>query len=214
MGSRQSAFGPVLSITAAVMGAAGLAVWGATAAHRARARSADSAQLLKSLVITGADIEALARMFASEKGKGSDRLLIELAWTQIRSTRRGESLFHRITAGSGWGPQGERAPGGGVRPVATTEEANDRFRALAGRILDGQEPSMLVGARSFFEPDVQDKVLAIAERARRKIAENQTLTRQENRLKHYYESADGIRRRWLARGQRFVDSIEGVEFYT
>jgi hypothetical protein len=53
------------------------------------------------------DVEAAARMIASENPKGSRRLHIEQVWTQILSMQRAQSLYDRITAGSRWGPQVE-----------------------------------------------------------------------------------------------------------
>ena len=211
--NNRDGLGPLLPIAASL--GVGCAIVGLIAAKGARARANhDPLGLPGSLQVTEADIEALARMFASENGRGSERLHIELAWTQIRALRKGESIFHRITAGSGWGPQGERSRGGGIRPVATTEEATDRGRDLARRILDGQAPSTVPGARSFFEPETQNVVLRTAQKAREKLAQGLALTRQESRLRHYYKSADEVRASWLKRGQRLLDSIDGVEFYT
>src|SRR5262249_9738831 len=80
------------------------------------------------------DIEAVARMLASENPRGSEQLHIEQVFTQLRSRKRGESLYDRITAGSGWGRQGVRNPPGRRRPVSTAEPATLAFRALAHSI--------------------------------------------------------------------------------
>lgn len=163
---------------------------------------------------TDDDVEALARMFASENPKGSKRLQVELAWTQIRSQRPHQSLFDRITAGSGYGEQGERKQGGRLRPVATTNETTAAFRLLARRVLSGQEESHLPGAKQFFEPAQSDLAYAVGVKARAKLARGEPLTKQEKRLQHYKSDAAGIRRRWTAEGHRKLDLIEGVEFYT
>ena len=163
---------------------------------------------------TDDDVEALARMFASENPKGSTQLQVELAWTQIRARRPSQSLYDRITGGSGYGEQGEKRPGGRLRPVATTNDATAGFRALARRVLAGIETSRLAGARQFFEPRQSDLAFAVGVRAREKASKGLPLTKQEQRLRHYYSDAAGIRQRWTSEGHRKLDLIEGVEFYT
>lgn len=154
------------------------------------------------------DIEALARMFASENPRGGDQLKIEQAWTQLRSLARGQTLYERITGGAGWGKQG------GVRPVATSEEARPADRILAEKILSGSVESALVGAKQFFEPEQQDRAFRVAEAARAKKKRGEALTPQEQRLLGYHTDAAGLRRRWTAEGHRKVEEIEGVEFWT
>ncbi len=161
-----------------------------------------------------ADVEAGARMLASENPRGSRALHIEQIFTQLRSAKLGQSLFDRITAGSGWGEQGERTRGGGVRPVSTAEPATPAFRALVRQILDGRAQSVLPGARRFFEPDAQDRAFGIAEHARAKQRNGVPLTEQEQRLLKYRRSAQQVRMKWLLEGSRFVDRIGSVEFYT
>lgn len=163
---------------------------------------------------TEADVEAGARMLASENPKGSRSLHIEQIFTQLRSAKPGQSLFDRITAGSGWGQQGEKSPGGGLRPVSTADPATPALRQLVRQILDGRYRSQLPGARKFFEPAAQDRAFAIAERARRKQQTGEPLTSQELRLLKYRRSAQDVRRKWLAEGSRFVERIGEIEFYT
>ena len=159
------------------------------------------------------DVEAAARMLASENPRGSERLHIEQIWTQLRSRKRGQSLFDRITAGSGWGEQGARNPPGRIRPVATTESATPRFRALAERVLRGESSSTLPGARKFFEPDVQDRAFAAAEAARKRLAAGGALTDKERRLLGYRRNAQQIRAEWL-KTSRYVGIVDRVEFFT
>lgn len=163
---------------------------------------------------TDADVEAAARMLASENARGTRALHVELIHTQLRARKHGQSLFDRITAGSGWGPQGERQPGGGVRPVATQEPATPAFRQLAREVLDGAHPSTLPTARKFFEPAQQDRAFAIGVRARLKQAAGLPLSKQEKRLIHYHHSADDQRKAWLADGFKYVGTVDGVEFFT
>lgn len=163
---------------------------------------------------TELDVEAAARMLASENPRGSERLHIEQVWTQLRARKRGQSLFARITAGSGFGPQGERTPPGKLRPVASQNPATNRLRILAEEVLQGDHPSTLPGARKFFEPEQQDLVFAIAEAARKKLAAKEPLTAQEKRLIKYHKDAAQQRAEWLADGARIVGRIDGVEFFT
>lgn len=159
------------------------------------------------------DIEAAARMLASENPRGSERLHIEQIWTQLRSRKRGQSLFDRITAGSGWGEQGKRNPPGRVRPVATTEPATPRFLTLAESVLRGERSSNLPGARKFFDPEVQDRAFAAAEAARKRLAAGAVLTDKERRLLGYRRTAQQVRAEWL-KTSRYVGTIDRVEFFT
>lgn len=154
------------------------------------------------------DIEALARMFASENPRGSEQLKVEQAWTQLRSLARGQTLYDRITGGTGWGKQIGR------RPVSTENEARSADRLLAAKILGGSLESILTGAKQFFEPEQQDRSFRIAEVARAKQKRGEPLNAQEQRLLGYHTDANGIRRKWAAEGRRRVDEIEGVEFWT
>lgn len=163
---------------------------------------------------TEADVEAAARMLASENPRGTRALHIEQIHSQLRARQRGQSLFDRITAGSGWGLQGERSGSGGVRPVSTAEPATDELRRLAREVMDGQHPSTLVGARKFFEPAQQDRAFAVAERARKKRADGRPLTQDEKRLLGYRRTAEEVRSKWRSEGARYVGAVDGVEFFT
>lgn len=163
---------------------------------------------------TQADVEAAARMLASESATGSRALHIELIHSQLRARKKGQDLFDRITAGSGWGPQGERKPGGGVRPVSTEEPATPDLRQLAREVLAGVHPSVLPEARKFFEPEQQDRAFTVAERARKKQAAGQPLSKNEQRLLRYRRPAERVRREWRAEGARFVGRVDGFEFFT
>lgn len=159
-------------------------------------------------VATALDVEALARMIASENPKGSIRLWVEQCWTQLRSRRRGQSIYDRITGGAGWGKQG------GKRPVASENPASTEHMMIARLVLLGSELSEWTTTRKFFEPRQQDLAFAEAEAARAKKARGETLTPKELRILGYKHDADGIRRLWIAEGSRHVGTIEGVEFWT
>ena len=156
---------------------------------------------------SAADEEAIARMLASENESGGEGLWAELIWSQLRSLGK-SSIWQRITAGLGYGPQG------GARPVASDKPATAATRAYAARFLAELPPSSLPGARRFFEPLQQDRAYRIAESARRKIASGLPLTRQEQRLRLYQSDAADIRRRWSSKGHLYVGTVEGVEFWT
>lgn len=159
-------------------------------------------------IASSRDVEALARMLASENPKGSVRLWVEQCWTQLRSRRRGQSIYDRITGGIGWGPQG------GKRPVATENEAGTEHMMIARLVLLGAELSEWATARKFFEPGQQDRAFAQAEAARAKKARGEKLTAKEERILGYKHDAKGIREMWSADGSRYVTTIEGVEFWT
>lgn len=205
--------GAVLGGTALVGGVLlSIAAWPRAAQRIAGSLPGDDGQAAPGF--TEADVEAAARMLASENARGSQVLQIELIHTQLRACKPGQSLYARITAGSGWGPQGERKPGGGVRPVSTAESATPALRQLAREVLAGLHPSTLPTARKFFEPVQQDRAWAIGARARQKKAAGLSLSVQEQRLIHYYHSAEEQRRRWLSDGAKYVGTIDGIEFYT
>ena len=193
---------------------AGAAIGIAVALSGDGSTSAISSEPLAPGDFSDLDVEAAARMLASENPSGSEQLHVEQIWTQIRAKKKKESLFQRITAGSGWGKQGAKSGGGGKRPVSTAEPATEKFRELARKVLRGERPSQLPGARSFFEPGQQDKAVAIAERGRAKVAQGLPRTEQEIRLAGYYDNAEAIRARWEKRGQRLLGEIDGVQFYS
>lgn len=158
--------------------------------------------------VSSADIEALGRMLASENPKGSIALWVQQCWTQIRSLKRGQSLYHRITGGKGFGAQNR------YRPVATTEPASALHRMVARLVLVGSYVAQWDNARKFFEPRQQDAMFRVAEAARAKHAQGMALTAKETRSLGYEKDAAGIRREWASEGARYVGLIEGVEFWT
>lgn len=156
------------------------------------------------------DVEAGARMLASENPRGSEALKREQLYTQIAQAKRHkQSLYDRITAGADYGPQNRR------RPVSTDNRATDLDRQLVRRVLEGQAPGpTLPTARKFFEPAVQNMAFAVAQGARAKQKRGEALTAQEQRLLGYEQDADGIRRDWKSEGAKPLGTIEGVEFWT
>lgn len=160
------------------------------------------------------DVEAAARMLASENPSGALELHTEQVYTQVRrALRRGVSLHEQITAGLGYGGQGEGS-GGKKRPVATERPATPAFRERARQILSGEYASRLAGATKFFEPRQQNLAFAIAEAARRKKAAGLPLLPQEERLLKYKRDAEEVRARWRKDGARPLGEVGGVEFWS
>jgi len=196
---KTSAVVPVLFVVGVVGIVAAFAALAGTPPPRRRALLAYNDQ----------DLEAAARMLASENPHGSQALHIEQVWSQLNARKHDESLFDRITAGSGFGPQGRRILPGAKRPVAIDASARAQDRVLAREILEGQHPSQLPGARAFFEPEQQNAAFQIGERARQKLKRGLALSKQEQRLLGYEKDANQIRKSW---GQ-MIGRIDGVEFF-
>lgn len=156
------------------------------------------------------DIEAAARMIASENPRGSEALKREQLYTQIAQAKRHrQSVYERITGGAHYGPQND------VRPVSTDQSATPLDRELARKVLGGSEPAAQFPlARKFFEPAVQNMAFAVGERARGKQKAGEKLTPQETRLLGYRKDADTVRKEWRAEGARPLGTLEGVEFWT
>jgi murein DD-endopeptidase MepM/ murein hydrolase activator NlpD len=161
---------------------------------------------------TDDDLEAAARMLASENGSGSRALWTELIWSQLHARKPGETLYERITAGSGYGVVGAKSWPGRVRPVSTDQPALPEHREHALEVLAGLHPARFPMAISFFEPALQDKVFRIAEGAREKLRKGLPLTEQEGRLRHHKKSAADVRADW-EKTLQVAGTIDGVEFY-
>jgi murein DD-endopeptidase MepM/ murein hydrolase activator NlpD len=151
-------------------------------------------------------------MLASEDGQGSPQLWTELIGSQLHARKAGETLYARITAGSGYGRQGERSWSGRTRPVSTDQEALPMHRSWAREVLSGLHTPRFESAIAFFDPAQQDKAYAVAQRARVKQAQGLPLTEQEKRLSHYRKTAAEVRADWQKTLRR-VGTIDGVEFY-
>lgn len=160
---------------------------------------------------TDQDVEAAARMVASENPSAGREVWVEQIWTQIRARKRGQSLYDRITGGTGaWGPQNKR------RPVSTSLEAAPIHREVARAVLSGAAPSKLDGARKYFDPSEQDKVFAQVQAGRAALARGEAIKPRTQQLIDlgYKLDADGVRARWGANGGRLVGAIGPVEFWT
>ena len=161
---------------------------------------------------TDDDLDAAARMLASENGSGSRALWTELIWSQLHARKPGETLYERITAGSGYGVVGAKSWPGKARPVSTDQAALPVHRTFALEVLAGLHPARFPTAIAFFEPALQDKVFRIAEGAREKLRKGLPLTAQEERLRHHKKSAADVRADW-EKTLQVAGTIDGVEFY-
>jgi len=160
------------------------------------------------------DVEAAARMLASENPRASEELHAEQIWTQLRLRKPKQNLYDRITAGSGWGPQGGRSGNGRARPVATTEEATDVLRERVRLVLIGELGSSLPRATKWFEPEIQDRAYRKAKQLQAKRERGESLTESEQHLLLYSKSADEVRADWQKKGGLRVGDMEGLEFWT
>ena len=125
------------------------------------------------------DLEALARVIASEVGRGTDAERAAVGWTvRNRARRRGISIA-RLVCHPACGPQWEAE--GKLRPFSSARAASDAERRMAAGILTAWEAPTR-GAIAFIEPALQDQLAA------------------EKRLGHrpYRE----VHERWIADGMK------------
>lgn len=138
------------------------------------------------------EVEALARVIASEAGSGTLAEQKAVGWT-VRNRFRGKSIY-----------EGEfpwRSQKGSNPPFASARPASESHRKLAAEILaasQSQDPTG--GATSFFEPRMQDAFAKAGEMARAgetgdRVIDGVKLT-DITRFKNYKKNADEIRKSW------------------
>lgn len=159
---------------------------------------------------TNRDAEAVARMIASENPSATEQAHVEQVWTQLRSQKKTETLYDRITAGEGYGPQ--IAP----RPVASGKAPTTAQLELAWDVLRGKKLSVLPGAKKFFDPDQEDKVYAQVTKGRADLAAGKPITKRTAELiaAKYHRTAEQVRQKWTREGTKEVGTIGPVEFWT
>lgn len=141
---------------------------------------------------TQEEIEALARVIASEAGSGTDAEQRAIAWT-VRNRFRGKSIYAKQYP---W-----RSQKGSDPPFSSAREAKDAHRKHAAQVLaadQAQDPTG--GATSFFEPKMQDAFFKAGELARKgetgdRVIDGVKLT-DITRFKNYRKDAAGIRSSW------------------
>ena len=136
------------------------------------------------------DVEALARVITSEANGYSERERIASAWTvRNRARKRGVSIAQLVCSPT-CGPccQG--------RPFSSARAATDANRAVAEHVLTApqwEDPTF--GATAFFEPAVQDRLVAQGHGG-------------------YRFTSDQLRERWRRDGQRRISTVGAFELWT
>lgn len=136
------------------------------------------------------EAEALARVITSEANGYSERERTAIAWAvRNRARKRGVSIAQLVCT-----PQcGPCCQG---RPFSSARGATDENRALARRVLAApqwEDPSH--GATAFFEPRVQDRLVAQSHAG-------------------YRFTSDDLRDKWRRDGQRQIATVGEFEFWT
>lgn len=141
---------------------------------------------------TQEEIEALARVIASEAGSGTPAEQRCIAWC-VRNRFRGKSIYAKQHP---W-----RSQKGGDPPFSSARPASDAHRRLAGEVLaadQSQDPTG--GATSFFEPRMQDLFFKAGELARKGETGDRridgVLLTDISRFKFYKKDAAAIRASW------------------
>ena len=138
------------------------------------------------------EVEALARVIASEAGSGTLAEQRAIGWT-VRNRFRGKSIY---TVQFPW-----RSQKGSDPPFASARPATDATRALAREILSAdQSQDPTGGATSFFEPKMQDAFAKAGAMARAgetgdRVVDGVKIT-DITRFKNYKKDAQEIRNKW------------------
>lgn len=136
------------------------------------------------------EVEALARVITSEANGYSELERTAIAWTvRNRAQKRGVTIA-RLVCSPTCGPCCNG------RPFSSAREATDTNRALAQRVLaapQSEDPTR--GATSFFEPRVQDKLVA-------------------EKRSGYRFTSEQLRQRWRLSGQRQKGIVGAFELWT
>jgi hypothetical protein len=138
------------------------------------------------------EVEALARVIASEAGSGTPAEQRGIAWT-VRNRFRGKSIHD--------GEYPWREQKGSNPPFSSARGATDATRVFAQQILSAdqtQDPTS--GATAFFEPRMQDVFAKAGAMARDgetgdRVIDGVTL-HDITRFKHYFKDAQQIRDKW------------------
>lgn len=136
------------------------------------------------------ELEALARVVTSEANGYSERERIAIAWAvRNRARKRGVTIAQLVCSPT-CGPccQG--------RPFSSARSATAANRALARRVLAApQWDDPTFGATAFFEPAVQDRLVAQGHGG-------------------YRFTSDELRERWRRDGQRQLSTVGAFELWT
>ena len=135
------------------------------------------------------DAEALGRVITSEANGYSEAERTAIAWTvRNRARKRGVTIAKLVCSP-------ECGPCCNGRPFSSAREATAANRDLARRVLAApQSADPTHGATAFFEPRVQDKLVA------------------EKRAGYRFTS-DQLRQRWRREGQQQRGAVGAFEFW-
>ena len=142
--------------------------------------------------IVDTEVEALARIIASEAGSGTRGEQNAIGWT-ARNRYRGKSIYATQYP---W-----RAQKGSDPPFSSARPATAAHHALAREILEAdQSADPTGGATSFFEPKMQDIFCKAGAMARAgetgdRVIDGVRLT-DITRFKNYKKDANTIRQKW------------------
>lgn len=136
------------------------------------------------------EAEALARVITSEASGYSEAERVAIAWSvRNRARKRGVSIA-RLVCSPTCGPCCNG------RPFSSARKATAVNRELARRVLaDSPSDDPTRGATAFFEPRVQDKLVA-------------------ERRAGYRFTSQQLRQRWARAGQREGRTIGAFEFWS
>lgn len=107
------------------------------------------------------DAYTMARVINSEYGSGSAVELCAIGDADLnKANAAGKSIYQHATNGSGYGAQGDRAGGGGDRPVSSARAPGPRHVMAALAVLGGAARGISRGARRYFDPNAMNKGFA------------------------------------------------------
>ena len=142
------------------------------------------------VAVVDGEAEALARVITSEANGYTERERTAIAWAVRNRARKRDVSIAQLVCTPTCGPccQG--------RPFSSARAATDENRVLARRILAApqwEDPSH--GATAFFEPRVQDRLVAQGHAG-------------------YRFTSNDLRDKWRRDGQRQIATVGEFEFWT
>jgi spore germination cell wall hydrolase CwlJ-like protein len=137
------------------------------------------------------DQEALARVIASEVGRGTEAERAAVGWTVRNRARRRSVSIARLVCHPACGPQWEAE--GKLRPFSSARDASEADRWLAAGILAASDDPTK-GAIAFIEPALQDELAAAKRLGHRPYRE--------------------VRAKWIADGMKPIGQVGRFELWT